>query len=273
MFKIEKLSIYFISDGNCESIDKLGRLALANFDYKNYDIKNFAYVNDLDDLKKILATVQNKNAIIVHSILNKEFLNTIKQFAINNPVRVWDGLNPLISILEDTLNETPKRTPELNRLMDKKYFSRMSAIEFAVKYDDGNNSHAILEADIVIIGVSRTSKTPLSIYLANENNVKVANVPLVPEIPIPKELFEISAKKVIGLTNSIKKLNEIRLERLKTMGFTEDTHYTSVYRIIEELEFAEKIMKRLSCPIIDVSNKSIEETATIIMNIIKERKI
>lgn len=272
MFKIEELSIYLISDGNCESMDKFVKLALTNFDQKNYDIKKLAYISKFEELNEFLRPIQDKNVVIIHSILNKEFVDAIKIFSSTNSIKDWDVLNPLINILEDNLKETPKRTSNLNREMDKKYFKRMAAIEFAVKYDDGNNSHAILEADIVIVGVSRTSKTPLSIYLANENTIKVANVPLIPEVPVPKELFEVPAKKVIGLTNSIVKLNEIRLERLKTMGFTADTHYTSIERIIEELMFAEKIMKKLSCPIINVSNKSIEETATIITSIIKERK-
>ena len=127
----------------------------------------------------------------------------------------------------------------------------------------------VSKADIVIIGVSRTSKTPLSMYLANKN-LKVANIPLVPEVEPPKELYEISSKRVFGLTSSPHKLNVIRQERLKALGLSFEANYANMDRILQELEYAENIMKKIGCPIIDVTNKAIEETASIILKIMKE---
>ena len=149
---------------------------------------------------------------------------------------------------------------------------RVEAIEFAVRYDDGKDTRGILKSDIVLLGISRTSKTPLSMYLANKN-IKVANVPLVPEIPIPKEVFEINPKKIIGLTNSPEKLNQIRQERLKSLGLSSDANYAKFDRILQELDYSEKIMKQVGCPVINVSNKAIEETAGIILDIIKENNL
>lgn len=157
--------------------------------------------------------------------------------------------------------------------MDDKYFGRIEAIEFAVKYDDGKDQHMLHEADLVLVGISRTSKTPLSIYIANKMYLKVLNIPLVPEVEPPKELFEIPKKKIIGLTNSIEMLNKIRTERVRCIGLRNGSNYSSLSRIIEELNYAEKIMKKLGCPIIDVSQKAIEETAQVILEIMKEQEL
>ena len=157
--------------------------------------------------------------------------------------------------------------------MDESYFRRIAAIEFAVKYDDGKEPNkGILEAELVLIGISRTSKTPLSMYLANRN-IKVANVPLVPEIPIPKEVYEIDPRKIIGLTNSPEVLNQVRTTRLKALGLSSSANYAKFDRILEELDYAEKVMKKIGCPVINVSDKAIEETASDILDIMKEKGI
>ncbi len=144
---------------------------------------------------------------------------------------------------------------------------RVEAMEFAVKYDDGKNPLGLLKADLILVGVSRTSKTPLSMYLA-QKKIKVANVPLVPEVPPPDELFQVSPRKVVGLIIDSRKLNEIRAERLKIMRLPPDANYATLNRIGEELEYAMNIMDRIGCPIIDVSNKAIEETANKIMELV-----
>lgn len=158
------------------------------------------------------------------------------------------------------------------RKLDDNYFRRVEAIEFAVKYDDGQDIRGARHADIVLIGVSRTSKTPLSMYLAHKK-YKVANVPLVPEIEPPDELFDIPKNKLVGLVITPDKLNEIRAERLKSLGLTTQANYANLDRILEELDYADKVMKRLGCPIINVSNKAVEETADLILAILKKRGV
>ena len=166
----------------------------------------------------------------------------------------------------------PLREAGVIRKMDKSYFNRVEAIEFAVKYDDGKDPRGLLKADLVLVGISRTSKTPLSMYLANKH-IKVANVPLVPEVPIPKELDSVEPRRIIGLTNSPEKLNVIRTERLKAMGLNGSANYAKLDRILEELDYSEEVMKRLKCPVINVANKAIEETAGIILDILKENDV
>ena len=157
------------------------------------------------------------------------------------------------------------------RQLDDAYFRKIEAIEFAVKYDDGRDPRGVLNADIVLVGVSRTSKTPLSMYLAHKG-FKVANVPLVPEVLPPEELYKIPRNNCVGLIITPDKLNAIRKERLRNLGLTSQANYASFERILEELDYAEKIMKRLGCPVINVSNKAIEETADYILEVLKRER-
>ena len=175
-----------------------------------------------------------------------------------------DILTPAIIAIERVSNLEPITKPGALRNLDDQYFKRVDAIDFAVRYDDGKDPRGVLSADVTILGVSRTSKTPLSMYLANKN-FRVANIPLVPETPVPKEIFEVPSKKIIGLTNSPVKLNSIRKSRLQSLGLPSNSSYTNLDRILLELEYANSIMKKIGCPIIDVSDRAIEETAEIII--------
>jgi len=213
---------------------------------------------------KTLEDIDSKS-LIFYYLKDKKNLRKLEKFCNNNNLNHFDTFK----ILKYGFKKLMKKS-KANSLkkMDEKYFKRIEAMEFAVKYDDGKISRGILEADLLIVGLSRTSKTPLSIYLANKSGLKIVNIPLVPEMSIPKEVFE--ATQVIGLTISIDKLNKIREERLKTMKAKERaSSYASFGRILEELDFSDNIMKKLQCPVIDVSEKAIEETAEIILELIK----
>ena len=148
--------------------------------------------------------------------------------------------------------------------MGKNYFDRISAMEFAVMYDDGKDPKGFLEADVVLLGVSRTSKTPLSLFLANKN-LKVANLPLVPQTHIPKEIYEVDPKKIIGLTNDPSVLNEIRRQRMISYGLDPDTTYSNMDSINKELASAQALYDKLGCYVINVAHRSIEETAALIL--------
>ena len=161
---------------------------------------------------------------------------------------------------------SPGSRPPLNSA----YFKRMEAIEFAVRFDDGVG-RGLHDADVVLVGVSRTSKTPLSIYLGYLGH-KAANVPVVKGIEPPKELFEIDARKIVGLTIDPNRLQEIRRARVRSMGAARDRRYAELMEIYEELEVASKLHRRLGCPVIDISELSIEETAYRILRVVEERK-
>ncbi len=267
---MENLVVYVISDSVGETAQQVTKAALSQFNIENdYEIRRFPYVADEKFLKEVLESGKNEEAIIVYTLVSENLLNIAKEFCEKEDLSHIDLMTPLLKQISKKTGKNPKREPGVIRKLDERYFKRVEAIEFAVKYDDGKDPRGILKSDIVLLGISRTSKTPLSMYLANKN-IKVANVPLVPEIPIPKEVFEIDPKKIMGLTNTPEKLNSIRNERLKALGLSSNASYANLERILQELDYAEKIMKKVGCPVIDVSNKAIEETAGIIMDKMKE---
>ena len=267
------LSVYIISDSLGETGEQVAKAAISQFQLDDYEIKRFPYVLNLKLLSEILKEASNEsNAVLFYTLVDKEFIEYIKDFTAESGLIAVDLLSPLIAAIRESTHLEPAREPGTIRKLDEAYFKRVEAIEFAVKYDDGKDPRGLSKADVVILGISRTSKTPLSMYLANKN-IKVANVPLVPESVPPKEIYEVPAKRVIGLTNSPTKLNEIREERLKALGLPKGSSYASMERILDEIDYAEKIMKKIGCPIIDVSNKAIEETAELIISILKRNGI
>ena len=169
-----------------------------------------------------------------------------------------------MKVMQAATGLQPEGVPGLVHNLTDTYFDRIAAMEFAVTYDDGKDPAGLLKADIVILGVSRTSKTPLSLFLANRN-LRVANLPLSPQTQLPDELWQVDPKRIFGLTNKPSILRKIRQERMISYGLPADSAYSDTEKISEELAYAEKIYKKIGCLVIDVSNKSIEETATLIM--------
>lgn len=267
------LDIYIISDSLGETGAIVAKSAISQFKTQDYNIKRFSYVHQLDELEVILKKAALKhNSVIIYTLVERELVRYIREFTSKNGILSIDLMNPIIDALEEKIGLPPSREPGIIRKLDDDYFSRVAAIEFAVKYDDGKDPEGLYKAELVLIGVSRTSKTPLSMYLANKN-IKVANVPLVIEVVPPKALFEIPSTKIIGLTNDPEKLNKIRVERLKALGLERGSSYATYERILDELDYADDIMKRIGCPIIDVSNKAIEETAEVILNFVLKNSV
>ena len=229
------------------------------------------YVKDKVQIDRVLEEAAANNAVICYTIVSPELREHMADRALAKDVEVVDVLGPMLKSIEKTTGMLPRNQAGLIHSLDHDYFKRVEAVEFAVKYDDGKNPLGLLKADIVIIGVSRTSKTPLSMYLAHKR-IKVANVPLVPELAPPEELFKVPPYKIIGLLIDPFKLNEIRAERLKTMGLSDTGVYADMNRINEELTYAKGIMRRLHCQIINVSNRAIEETAGIILDYVRKNK-
>ena len=270
---MENLIIYVISDSVGETAQQVAKAAISQFIINdNYEIRRFPYVVDKKFLMEILNSGKNEDAIIIYTLVDESLSTLTKEYCENEGLSNIDLMSPILSEIAKKTDRKPRREPGIIRKLDETYFKRVEAIEFAVKYDDGKDPRGVLKSDIVLVGISRTSKTPLSMYLANKN-IKVANVPLVPEIPLPKELNDINPKKIIGLTNTPEKLNKIRQERLKALGLSSNANYANLERILQELDYSDAVMKKLGCPVIDVSNKAIEETAGIILDLMKENGI
>lgn len=266
---MEKLKIYVGSDSLGETGEIVIRAAISQFETDDYQILRYPHIKSIEDLKLVLEKMtHDENPIFIYTLVKKELIDYIKQYEEKTSIKTLDLLSSVIDALSEGLNMSPSYESGAIRRLDEEYFSRIEAIEFAVKYDDGKDPRGFKEADLVLLGVSRTSKTPLSMYLANKN-IKVANLPLVMGMEPAREIFEIPRNKIIGLTNSPENLNQIREERLKSLGLPSTSSYASLEKILEELEYADEIMKKIGCPIIDVSNKAIEETSEIIVSLLR----
>lgn len=265
----EKETVFVVSDSVGETADLVVKAVATQFNGGFVELRKNAFVEDYEDIEDVLLMAKQVPSLIAYTIVVPNLKDYLDRRAKEENLIAVDLLSPLMNAFSARFNKSPKNQPKLMRQLDDSYFRRIEAIEFAVKYDDGRDPRGLLHADIVLVGVSRTSKTPLSMYLAHKR-FKVANVPLVPEVAPPEELFQISRNKCVGLIISPDKLNSIRKERLKNLGLTAHANYASFERILEELDYAEKIMKRLGCPVINVSDKAIEETADYILNTLKK---
>lgn len=260
-----------MSDSLGETAEIVAKAVSSQFNVSNLEIKRFPYVNNKQQIKEIISQADKSNCLIAYTLVIPELREYLEELVNELGFFAVDILSPMLSAMEKFLNRPPKLEPGLLRKLDEQYFKRVEAVEFAVKYDDGKDPKGILSADIVLVGVSRTSKTPLSMYLANKR-IKCANVPLVPEVSPPEELFKVP-DKVIGLIIEPEHLYEIRKERLKSLGLTSNANYATVERIIKELDYSDRVMKKIGCPVINVTNKAVEETANKIMEIINGGKI
>ena len=264
------LTVHIISDSIGNTAKDVVDAALVQFSYENkkYKVLKNSNVCTKEKIDCIISNV-NEGDVIVQTLVDGALASYVKEKGLEKNIKVIDLLSEMLNTFEEKLGVKAEGNPGLNRKMGEEYFKRIDALEFAVKYDDGKDINGLKEADVIILGVSRTSKTPLSLYLANRN-IKVMNVPIIQDLILPEQLYEVK-RKVIGLTNSVEQLNKLREERLKTLGVSGNSDYTDEIQIFEELEYALGIMEKLGCPIIDVQNKAVEETAELIIGIMRER--
>lgn len=258
--------IYIVSDSLGETAEFVARAAASQFNAGRFEIRRIPYVTDYSVLAEVVEEASAIPCVIAYTLVIPGLKEELEKLARAYHIPTVDVLGPMLGALAGTTDITPKMEAGLLHRMDDQYFRRIEAIEFAIKYDDGKDNRGLLHADIVLIGVSRTSKTPVSMYLAHKK-IKVANVPLVPEVAPPAELFKTPPRKIIGLTIKPRPLNEIRQERLKSLGLTTDAEYANLERIQKEIAYADRLMDQLGCPVIDVTNKAIEETASRVLEI------
>ncbi|WNF37727.1 pyruvate, water dikinase regulatory protein [Bacillaceae bacterium IKA-2] len=262
--------VYVVSDSVGETAELVVKAAASQFNHSNIDIRRIPYVEDFETIEEVVAIAKEVNAIIAYTLVVPDKKLHLIKLAEKEGVTTVDIIGPMMKGIQDLTQSEPRYEPGLVHKLDEDYFRKVEAIEFAVKYDDGRDPRGIMRADIILVGVSRTSKTPLSQYLAHKR-LKVANVPLVPEVDPPAELFSVSPEKCVGLTISPEKLNDIRAERLKALGLKAEANYANMERIKTELEYAERIMNKIGCPVINVSNKAVEETANLIWNMFNKK--
>lgn len=259
------LKIFAVSDSIGEIAEQVAEAAASQFN-NEVKIKRVPYVKTLEDVEEIIKQVKNEeNSMIVSTIITVNIREYLTEKAIENNITVVNVLGPIINVASSILNKQPQYDPGAMWKTDEAYFKRIEAMEFAMQYDDSKDYRGLKNADVVLVGLSRTSKTPLCMYLANKG-IKAINIPLVPEVEIPQELYEIDKQKIFGLTINPLQLIEIRKRRMdKFHRIPSNIEYAGDARILEEFEFSDKIMKRLGCKTIDVTQRAIEDTALIII--------
>jgi regulator of PEP synthase PpsR (kinase-PPPase family) len=259
--------IFVCSDAVGETAEAVAKATTRQFATEQVKIKRFGHIKHEDEIKAIINEALQVQGFIAYTLVQPELRETMREETIRQGVRAVDVMGPMMQAFIDTFNDAPKYKPGLLHEMDENYYRKIEAIEFAVRYDDGKDARGLLQAQVVLVGVSRTSKTPLSIYLAHKG-IKTANYPLTIEVKPPQELFMASNRLVVGLSMQPERLLKIRTERLKALGLPSQAHYASIERIEKELHFASEIMERLKCPVIDVTEKAIEESAGLIMELL-----
>ena len=264
-------TVYVISDSIGETAESVARATISQFDQETIDIVRVPYVRQIEQIQEVVKAAAESGAIVCHTLVSKELRAAFESIAHEHQVRYVDIMGPMMDAVGTIVSTPPRMKAGMVHRLDREYFKRVDAIEFAVKYDDGKNPAGFMNADIVLIGVSRTSKTPLSMYLANKK-IKAANLPLVPEVALPDEIFRVPPYKLIGLVIDPYKLTTIRGERMRALGFTGTANYTDLTRIEDELSYAKEVMRQLHCMVIDVSNKAIEETAGRIMEVVERNR-
>lgn len=267
-----EIIVYTISDSIGETSQKL--LAAVTAQFPNLIFNNsyrFSFVNKEEELVDILHDALKDDAVVVSTLVDNHLANVAKDFSKRTKLHYLDLMNPFFEIIKSKTGYTPIEKPGIVHKLDTEYFNKIAAIEFAVKYDDGKNPQGFLQSDAVILGVSRTSKTPLSMYLANKG-YKVSNLPLIPEVPIPPILDNVEGQKIIGLICNPENLSRIRSNRLDSLGLSHSSSYTNSERIYEELEYSKQVFKKHNAYVIDVTDKSIEETAYLVEKHLKNLK-
>ncbi len=263
--------VFIVSDALGGTAERLFRAAIVQFGHHEVPMTRVPNVRSRAQIDQLFEeVVRYPRPIVLYTLVEAELRTYVAAQAEHFGVSAIDVLGPLLDRLSTALEDRPTEIPGLTHRADSNYYARVEAADFAVRFDDGKSPKAIREADLVLLGVSRTSKTPLSLYLANRR-LKVANIPIAPELPLPEGLEE-EAGKVVGLTIQPALLLSVRHERMKTLGLPEASSYASHARIEAELAFADQLFERLDCPVIDVSHQAVEETADKVLRAWKARR-
>ena len=265
----QPVELHILSDSTGETAARLVLALEAQFPDQPFEEIRHPRVENAEDLYLAVQEARGRPAVMVYTLVEPGLRDAMRQLCRRARVHYCDLLGHPIDSISRVAGVAAKMKPGARAPLDATYFKRIEAIEFAVKYDDGVGS-GLDEADIVLVGVSRTSKTPLSIYLGYLGH-KAANVPVVRGIDPPEELFEIDPAKIVGLTIDAERLGDIRTARVKSMGAPRK-RYAELEAIYAELDEAAALHRRLRCPVIDVSELSVEETSMRIIRLVERRK-
>lgn len=264
-------TVYILSDGTGETAATMTRAALVQYDQMDINLVRYKNVRTEAQIEGAINEAFEREAIIVHTVVSPTMRAKLTELAASKGLLSVDLLGPLLDSLDRYFGVHSDGQAGLLRMVDSRYFKRIAAIEYTVKHDDGKTLHDLDQADIILVGVSRTSKTPLSIFLSHKG-WKVANVPLVMEAGLPEELFKVDQRKIVGLIIDADSLSRIRRNRLEKFGTDPGGEYSSLSYIEREIQYAQEIFKKNKrWPVFNVTERALEETAAEITRIVSAR--
>ena len=260
--------IYLISDSTGETLDRIFTAIKAQFKNIDYKIHNYSFTRTQNQILKILNEAEkSSNSIILYSIVDNNLAKQLAETCNSKKIPCFGVLGDLIISFSKLLNQKASHQPSGQYALNDEYYKRIEAIQFTMNHDDGNLQKEIKKSDIILLGVSRTSKTPTSIYLANKG-FKTSNIPLINENSVPKILKDNPRMScVVGLNTEPERLVDIRKNRMNSLKETENKSYTDLEKIKKEINDAKNTFKKYKWPSIDVTRKSVEETAASIIKI------
>ncbi len=268
----EKYNVYLVSDSTGETLDRIFLSLKSQFSNFDYEKKEFAFVRTEQQIDKIIKECINReNPLILYTIVETKLAKYISNQSNSNKVPCFGILGNLILSFSKLLNQKAIHKPSAQHVLDDDYYKRIEAIQFTMSHDDGKRVDDINNADVILLGVSRTSKTPTSIYLANRG-YKTINIPLVLKNKVPKDILENKKVCVVGLVADPERLADIRRNRVAIMKDHKLKEYTDINFIRKEVDDSKSLFKKNNWPIIDVTRKSVEETAASILKIIEIKK-
>ena len=266
-----KHHLYLVSDATGETVRSIARACAVQFEDVDVVEHLWPMVRSRRALETALEDLEQEPGIVFYSLLNHDIAAHLENFCRERNIPCISVMEPFINLMARFFGQVPKALPGKQHALDAEYFQRIEAMNFVMAHDDGQKNTSLDQAEVILVGVSRTSKTPTCIYLANRG-IKAANVPIVPGIPLPEGLFN-SKAMVVGLTEDPARLVEIRKTRLRVQeGDRASSDYTDIEKIREEVADARRLFARQGWPVIDVTRRSIEETAAAVLQLLSQRQ-
>jgi regulator of PEP synthase PpsR (kinase-PPPase family) len=268
---LKQFHLHLVSDATGETINSVARACVAQFDHVRPIEHFWNLVRTTRQLDMVIEGIKDNPGLVMFTLVDDGLRRQLQDVCRELQVPCIPVLEPLINALGAYLGLESQSQPGRQHMLDAQYFGRMDAMDFALAHDDGQGTWDLHEADVVLVGVSRTSKTPTCIYLANRG-IKAANIPFVPNCPLPPELEQVTRPLIIGLTKDPDRLIQIRRNRLRLLNQNDDTDYVDPEVVRTELAEARRLYSRKRWPVIDVTRRSIEETAAEIMMLLARRQ-
>jgi regulator of PEP synthase PpsR (kinase-PPPase family) len=268
---MSQFHLHLVSDATGETLQMVARAAITQFADSEATEHHWTMIRTERQLNEVVVGLVEKRGIVLYTLVDETLRRDLEKACRRLNLVAVDVLMPAIRALGTFLHAESKAQPGIQHVLDEEYFERIEAMQFTLTHDDGQSMHDLNDADVVLVGVSRTSKTPTSMYLANRS-VRTANVPLVPGQPLPEELENLKGPLVVGLTTSVKRLVQIRRNRMQMLNELHETDYTDEDAVKQEVAEARRLFNKMGWEVIDVAGRSIEEASAAVLAMLAKRQ-